>query len=98
MVGTAAPLRYAALAHPTETHFLFTRRARRWWARAPIGALSPPYETTNERYVRIHVSENASIAVEMRWPATSRGIGLPGSARPLTVMRASVQPTNRLGM
>ena len=31
-------------------------------------------------YARIHVSENASIAVEILCPANSRGTGLPGSA------------------
>jgi hypothetical protein len=31
-------------------------------------------------------------------PATWRGIGLPGSRRPLTEMLASLQPMNRLGI
>ena len=49
-------------------------------------------------YALIHVSENASIAVENLCPAISRGAGLPGSALPLTVIVASVHGTNRLGI
>ena len=55
-------------------------------------------EVGGESHVLIHVSEKASIAVEIVWPATSRGIGLPGSVTPFTVMVAVWQPTNRLGM
>src|SRR5690606_35151577 len=50
------------------------------------------------RYAFSHVSEKASIAVEIVWPAISRGTGLPGRRRPLTTIEASSQPTNRLGI
>src|SRR5258707_14251534 len=49
-------------------------------------------------YALIHVSENASIAVENLCPAISRGAGLPGSTLPLTVIVAPVHGTNRLGI
>jgi hypothetical protein len=51
-----------------------------------------------DQLARIQVSENASIAVVMVCPAISRGIGLPRSVVPFTVMVAFSQPTKRLGM
>ncbi|MCX7367441.1 MAG: hypothetical protein NTX90_00780, partial [Alphaproteobacteria bacterium] len=49
-------------------------------------------------YTRSQVSQKASIAVLILWPATSRGMGAPGRRMPFTVTAAFSQPMNRLGM
>jgi hypothetical protein len=59
--------------------------------------LCPP-QAGEGAYTRIQVSEKASIAVVIECPATSRGVGFPGSVLPLTSIVASRQPTKRLGM
>ena len=53
---------------------------------------APPYAAL------IHVSENASMAVVIFRPATSRGTGEPCKRLPFSMIDASRQPTNKLGM
>jgi hypothetical protein len=50
------------------------------------------------RYGRIQVSEKASMAVLIAWPATSRATGLPARRWPFTSIAASWHGTNRLGI
>jgi HAMP domain-containing protein len=66
------------------------------WSRHAGRLAMPPDITTPQ--AAIHVSLNASIALLMRCPATSRGTGAPDRRVPSTSIAASSQPTNRVGM
>lgn len=89
--GVASTLRRGAAAASAATASAASTSWRAPWP-DPHSAKAPDHQT------RIQVSENASIAVEIRFPATSRGIGAPGRTTPFTVTVARSQPTNRVGM